>query len=166
MDTAPSFEKAPIRTSVHTVLPEWIDYNGHMNVAYYTLAFDRAIDEVYEMLRIGPTLVAEHNMGPMTLQSQIHYLGELLEGERFYVEMTLVDSDAKRTHSMCLMRKEADDALAATYESLSVNVDLEARRSAPYPPDALARIEALRDAHAGIARPPQMGAPLGIRRKG
>lgn len=25
-----------------TVLPEWTDYNGHFNVAYYALAFDRA----------------------------------------------------------------------------------------------------------------------------
>ena len=29
---------------VEEVLEDWIDYNGHMNVAYYTLAFDRAID--------------------------------------------------------------------------------------------------------------------------
>ena len=26
-----------------TVLPEWIDHNGHMNVAYYVLAFDLQI---------------------------------------------------------------------------------------------------------------------------
>ena len=27
-----------------TVLPEWIDINDHMNVAYYLLAFDQAVD--------------------------------------------------------------------------------------------------------------------------
>ena len=33
--------KTPFRTKNQTVLAEWIDYNGHMNVAYYTLAFDK-----------------------------------------------------------------------------------------------------------------------------
>ena len=46
---------APFRSSTQTVEPEWIDYNGHMNVAYYTLAFDRALDELFEALGIGPT---------------------------------------------------------------------------------------------------------------
>ena len=30
------YEAAPIRTRARKVPPEWIDYNGHMNVAYYT----------------------------------------------------------------------------------------------------------------------------------
>jgi len=35
---------SPYKTRNQKVLPEWIDYNGHMNVAYYTLAFDKALD--------------------------------------------------------------------------------------------------------------------------
>ncbi|MDC1055690.1 hypothetical protein OAQ06_00420 [bacterium] len=31
--------KTPIILSEKIVLKEWIDYNGHMNVAFYTLAF-------------------------------------------------------------------------------------------------------------------------------
>ena len=30
------------------VLPEWIDHNGHMNLAYYVLAFDLATDEFFD----------------------------------------------------------------------------------------------------------------------
>ena len=54
---------------------------------------------------------------------------------------------------------------AATYESLSMNVDLEARRSAPYPDRARERIGRLRALHATLARPKLAGNPLGIRRK-
>ena len=51
------YEAAPIRTSTRTVPPEWIDYNGHMNVAYYTMAFDQAADEILEgYLGVGETL--------------------------------------------------------------------------------------------------------------
>ncbi|HUF55664.1 MAG TPA: thioesterase family protein, partial [Thermohalobaculum sp.] len=60
-----SFDAAPVRTAERAVPPEWIDYNGHMNVAYYTMAFDNALDEVYAALGIGENLVRSHRMGPM-----------------------------------------------------------------------------------------------------
>ena len=34
------------------VEPAWIDYNGHMNMAYYNLAFDRALDHVARDARL------------------------------------------------------------------------------------------------------------------
>ncbi len=33
-------EPAPLELRQGRVRPEWLDYNGHMNVAYYVLAFD------------------------------------------------------------------------------------------------------------------------------
>ncbi len=160
-----SFE-APMRTAERRVPADWIDYNGHMNVAYYTMAFDKALDEVYDRLGIGPGLVESHRMGPMALQTQIHYLAELLEGARFACAVRVVDADAKRVHVFAeMLALDRGEAVAATYESLTVNVDLAARRSAPFPPEAAARIEAALAAHAGLPRPAQLGAPLGIRRK-
>jgi acyl-CoA thioester hydrolase len=100
-DTHPA---APIRTRPRRVPAEWIDYNGHMNVAYYTLAFDQALDEILEeRLGIGETLAREGRMGPMALQTQIHYLGELLEGTEFACDFQLLDADAKRIHMFMTM---------------------------------------------------------------
>jgi acyl-CoA thioester hydrolase len=154
----------PIRTPPQTVESAWIDCNGHMNVAYYTLAFDRALDRVYDRLGIGPEAVKARGQGPMALQTQIHYLAELLEGEAFHCETLIVDCDHKRCHAMMTMIAEKDGRLAATYETLSLNVDLTARRSAPYPEDVAARLARVRDAQAGLPRPPQFGARIGIRR--
>ncbi|MDT8344510.1 MAG: thioesterase family protein [Thermohalobaculum sp.] len=156
----------PIRTATQRVEPGWIDYNGHMNVAYYTLAFDRALDEVFEALGIGATAARRDRLGPMALQSQIHYLAELVEGEAFHCEVQLLDADDKRVHFIVRMIAERDGRLAATYETLSMNVDLRARRGAPYPPQAAARIGRLVAAHAGLVRPAQVGRTIGIRRKG
>jgi acyl-CoA thioester hydrolase len=36
------------RVAEGVVKPEWIDVNGHMNVAYYVLAFDLAVDALWE----------------------------------------------------------------------------------------------------------------------
>ena len=134
------FEAAPIRTRTRRVPPEWIDYNGHMNVAYYTMAFDNALDEVLEeRLGIGETLAREGRLGPMALQTQIHYLGELVEGTEFACDFQVLDADAKRIHFFVTMINLETGEPAATYESLTMNVDLEARRSAPYPERARER---------------------------
>ncbi len=164
---APDFPRAPLTGPEIRVPPEWIDYNGHMNVAYYTMAFDKGADVIFdEVLGIGEAYAREHRMGPYVVQQMLHYIGELLEGERFRIEMRLLDHDAKKLHLYMEMRRASDGTLCATSEQLVVNVDLEARRSAPYPDWALRRIEALARAHAGLERPARAGASVGIRRKG
>ncbi|HUF86081.1 MAG TPA: thioesterase family protein [Thermohalobaculum sp.] len=160
------FEPKPIRTTTRRVPPEWIDYNGHMNVAYYTLAFDKAMDELLERLGVGESFVREANMGPMALATQIHYLAELVEGAEFACDVQLLDADAKRVHCFLTMIRLADAAEAATYETLTMNVDLARRRSAPYPDWAQQRIGRLLAAHARLPRPSLAGARIGIRRKG
>ena len=44
---------APFVSSIMRVQPQWIDYNGHLNMAYYNVLFDRAVDEVFELLGCG-----------------------------------------------------------------------------------------------------------------
>ena len=162
----PDFGDGVLMMGRQTVQKDWIDYNGHMNVAYYTLAFDKAFDDFLEnWVGIGESYVARSNYGPMALQTQICYLGELLEGEAFNVRVWMIDCDEKRMHFFGQMIAEKDGAIAATYESLGMNVDLEARRGAPYPEWARARMERLRAAQAGHDRPKQVGQTLGIRRK-
>ena len=137
-----------------------------MNVAYYTMAFDNALDEVLEeRLGIGETLAREGRLGPMALQTQIHYLGELVEGTEFACDFQVLDADAKRIHFFVTMINLETGEPAASYESLTMNVDLVARRSAPYPDRARERIERLRALHATLPPPPLAGNPLGIRRK-
>lgn len=165
MSDGPTFDSTPVRSRTRTVLPEWIDYNGHMNVAYYTQAIDQLMDEIFDELGVGVALVESHRMGPMALVTQIHYLNELLEGDEFCIELQLLDSDHKRLHYFVTMLHLAKNVPAATYEGLSMNVDLAARKSAPYPPEALAKIQALTRAHADLPRPAQAGAGIGIRRK-
>jgi acyl-CoA thioester hydrolase len=162
----PDFPNAPFPGREMTVAPEWIDYNGHMNVGYYTLAFDRSLDELFDdALDIGAEAVRTRRQGPYVIQQSLHYIGELLEGQKFRVEARLIDYDAKKMHIYMEMFRLPDGALCATSEQLLVNVDLETRRSTPYPADALARIAALAKAQADLPRPERVCASVGIRRK-
>ena len=125
---------SPYRTKNQTVLSEWIDYNGHMNVAYYTLAFDRALDFFFEdVLNIGPSFVEKNNEGPFALKASYNYFSELLEGEEFFVDISIFDFDLKRVHVFGEMRKDQSLELSAVFETVLMNMDLSARKAKPYP---------------------------------
>ncbi len=155
---------APVTLPTREVPAEWIDYNGHMNVAYYIMAIDQALDLFLEdELGIGEAHAARVRQGPYALQSHVQFLGELLEGAQFSVAVRLVDCDAKRMH--LFIELHSDGGLAATCEQMLMNVDLETRRSTPYPDWAQARMSAMLEAHSKLERPAQLGASIGIRRK-
>ena len=125
---------SPYRTKNQTVLSEWIDYNGHMNVAYYTLAFDRALDFFFEdVLKIGPSFVEKNNEGPFALKASYNYFSELLVGEKFFVDISIFDFDFKRVHVFGEMRKNKSLELSAVFETVLMNMDLRVRKVKPYP---------------------------------
>ena len=85
------------QSKVQNVKKGWIDYNGHMNVAYYTLAFDNSLDDFLEtVLKIGPTFVKKEKKGPYSLQANYHYLDELRLGDKFFANIYIIDSDKKK----------------------------------------------------------------------
>lgn len=156
---------APVEVGGRRVAPEWIDYNGHMNVGYYGIAFDQALDVVLsDHLGIGVEFVKAAGQGPYVVQSHLHFLAELLEGARFAVRFRLLDHDAKRLHLFASMVADATGATCATQEIMVMNVDHGSGRPAPYPGWALRRFARMRADHAGLPAAVQIGAPLGIRR--
>ncbi|WP_298848120.1 thioesterase family protein [uncultured Ruegeria sp.] len=155
-----------VASEIRQVPEAWIDYNGHMNLAYYVMAFDEALDVMLdEELGIGPSFVKACNAGPFALQNHVHYLGELLAGDEFLCRFLLLDADAKRLHIAGLMIKLKDQTTVCVMEQILMNVDHGTRRSAPYPADIQTRIAALAAEHKPIARPAQIGRPIGLMRR-
>jgi len=146
------------------VPPEWIDYNGHMNMAYYLLAFDHASDRLFDLLDLGIAYRKRADHGLFTLEAHATYERELRLGDPLSFTTQLLDYDAKRIHYFHWMYHATEGYLAATNELICLHVDLSARRAAPLPTDALARLEGLMAAHRPLPRPPQAGRLIGIRR--
>ena len=44
----------PVRSSLRFVKPEWIDFNGHLNMAYDSVLMDNAVDDAYGQVGFGP----------------------------------------------------------------------------------------------------------------
>lgn len=158
--------EAPVKLAQQRVLPDWIDYNGHMNVAYYTMAFDQAIDTFLEReLGMGEAHAARVNEGPYSLQNNVSYYAELLEGAGFTIQVMLVDHDEKRMHLFMEMYNEAGQ-LAAVSEGMLMNVDHITRRSTPYAGWIMQRLGAMQASHDSLPRPKGLGSVISIRRKG
>jgi len=73
-------DAAPFLSSYHAVEEAWIDFNGHLNMGYYTVLFDRCADEAFAELGFGPSYVAERNLTTFSAEFHIRYLREVKLG--------------------------------------------------------------------------------------
>jgi len=148
-----------------TVQPEWIDYNGHMNLAYYVLVFDHATDQLFDMVGVGEAYRKETEKSLFVVESHITYDQEVALNAPLRVTTQILDCDEKRLHFFHRMYHEAEGFLAATTELMSLHVDLKSKRAAPFSRDALEKFRAINDAHNALECPKQVGRVMGIRKK-
>jgi acyl-CoA thioester hydrolase len=146
------------------VKPEWIDYNGHLNMAYYNVLFDQGADEIYEQLGFGPDYHAATGNTTYVAEFHLTYLRELHVNDPVTVTCQLIDFDAKRLHTFQEIWHR-DGWLAATGEALTLHVDQSGPKVAPIPQAVLANVAALHTAHSSLPMPDKVGASIGIRRR-
>ncbi len=151
----------PLALHAETVRPEWIDYNGHMNVAYYLLAFDHATDAVLDHFGIGRDYAESQGRSMFVVEAHLTYAREVTQGDGLRFASTVLAADAKRLHLFHEMRHEGEGFLAATAEFLLLHVDLADRRAVPFGDEARARLAAAAEAHGALPRPLQVGRMVG-----
>jgi acyl-CoA thioester hydrolase len=164
LDLEPLFF-APFVSSVMQVEPAWIDYNGHMNMAYYNVLFDRAVDEAYELIGIGAAYVAKRRRSFFTAEVHLRYLRELHAGDTVRVTFQLLDYDSKRLHYFEQLFHASDGWVSATSENMSLHVDMDARKTVPFPADIAARLAQMKASHAMLPRPEAAGRRIAMPRK-
>jgi acyl-CoA thioester hydrolase len=161
-DTNDGLMPVPFKSSVMQIEPQWIDYNGHLNMAYYNVMFDRAIDELWLELGIGPPYMRERHGSTFTAECHVRYLREIHLGDPVQISVILVDADEKRLHTFEELRHATEGWLSATSENMTVHIDMAARKVAPFPADISERIRALAHAHAAIPRPNGIGRRIAM----
>jgi len=154
--------QTPIALPKGKVLPEWLDYNGHMNVAFYVKAFDDALEYVWEGLGLGENYIEEENKTGFTLEMHICYIRELRENDPLRITFQMLEADEKRMHFIMLMFHDEKGYLAASCEQIAIHVDLAKRRAAPYPPFLYENVIALRERHKQLPIPEQVGRLIAI----
>jgi acyl-CoA thioester hydrolase len=146
------------------VEPAWIDYNGHMNVAYYHMAFDRATDVLLGRIGLGEEYLRRANGSMFALEDHLTYQNELRLDEPFRITFQLLDVDEKRLHYFLRMFHGEAERTVATCEHLSIYVDMVTRKAAALPRHVRERLEELRSEQRALSRPAEAGRPMGVRR--
>lgn len=147
-----------------TVPEAWLDYNQHMNVAYYSLAFDQAGEAFVEGFGMGLAYTERTRNSWMVLEAHLTYQQEARLGDRLRIETRVLDHSPKLAHLYQEMYRDTE--LLSTQEQLMLHVSLATRRAAPFPPEILAGLAALHEAHRTLPIPAGVGRRIGIRRPG
>ena len=152
-----------IEVSSGTVLPEWIDINRHMNVAYYVLALDRGVDDLWSELGITNEYIESGQGSTFAVECHVTWQRELKEGAAYRVRSQILAFDEKRIHQFQWLYAE-EGFLAATAEWMNLHVDLGTRRVSPWPDHILENIRRFAGRQAGLAMPAEAGQKMRVAR--
>jgi len=110
------------------VLPEWTDYNGHMNLAFYIHLFDSSWEVLLEKFNIGENSAKNEKRTTFAVESHTTYDMEVKVDDEVDMNLLFLDFDKKRLVYKLEMIHKKDKYLASTTEVCSLYVDLRARR--------------------------------------
>lgn len=143
-----------------TVPHSWADSNGHMNMRWYVALFDDAGDELHERCGLTPEFHRIHHSGTVDLEHHTHFLNEVMPGDTVAVYSRLVERSAKRLHYLMFLVNETKGKLAAIFECMNAFLDLNARKTAPFPPEIAAKIDAWLDRDRKLDWPPPVSGAM------
>jgi acyl-CoA thioester hydrolase len=146
--------------------PAWVDYNGHLNDAYYMVIFSYATDGL--MARAGLNAAGRTATGHTlyTLEVHLNYVQEVHEGVAVEVRTQILGVDAKRVQLFHTLHRQDDGALLATNEQMLANIDVTnaatGPKTAPFLPAVADFLLPLAQAHAGLPRPANAGRSIAL----
>src|SRR5690606_28142322 len=158
--------EGPLELKRLKVEPGWIDCNGHMNVAYYLIAFDRAYDVFMERIGVDQSFRDRTGGTLFAVEAHISYRAELKVDAPLVLSLQLVGYDRKRLHTFMTMHHAEEGFLAATVEWMSLFVNLETRRVTAMPDEIFSKVDAIGQAHAALPRPDLVGRSISMPQRG
>ena len=110
------------------IIKEWVDYNNHLNMAYYILIFDQALEVMLEKFKMGADSAKNNYRSTMVVETNTKYIREVKEGDEVDIVLTFFDHDKKRLHLKLAIIEKETKKISATIEWLSLYVNLETRK--------------------------------------
>ena len=153
--------ESPLFQWSETVRPEWIDYNGHMNVAYYIMVMDKSMEAFQNSIGIDQDY-RKAGASTFAVEQHLNYFHEVRLGARLVCTTRMVGLDDKRFLLFHELANADEGYLAATSEILSLHVDLRQRRASPFPPDVHARLVATLAAHRAVPFAHKIGRAIAV----
>ena len=125
-----------------TVKPEWIDYNGHMQDAYYGLVFSYAVDAFQDWVGFDAAYRTKTDCTIYLVEEHKYFLREVKESDPLTVLISVLGVSEKVFHLHCVMQSGGHDV--AISELMEMHVcQKPTPKGAPIPHDIAARLNEL-----------------------
>jgi acyl-CoA thioester hydrolase len=98
----------------------------------------------------------------MVVESHVRYLREVHIDAPLRITAQLIGFDAKRFHVYEELLHAEQGWVSATCETMTVHVDMAAKKVAPFPQDVQAALQRVKDAHAGLPTPAAVGRKIAM----
>src|ERR1700761_3778908 len=152
----------PIVEYQDVVRPEWIDSNGHMNLAYYVVVFDLATDELYKALCIGDAYREASGNSCFTAETHTLYEREVHLGDNLLVRTWLLGADQKRLHYFHEMFHSESGERSAAQELMALHIDMGIRRVSQFPAEKYAALQVAVQKYAPARLPKGAGRRIAL----
>jgi len=146
------------------VKEDWIDINGHMNMAYYIILFDQALTNFLEEIDLGSNYIRESGKSVFALENHVTYQHELKQGDPVCVHFQLLDIDHKFIHYFMRLLHRDNATVSATIEQISLNVNMDSRTPARFEQDKMDILRQTVERHKKHGIPREIGRSIAIRR--
>lgn len=157
-----SLVATPFFSSIMTVEKGWIDFNGHMNMAYYHLLFDRGVDDFYPTFGLTREFIERNKRSTFLAESHIRYVREVHVDDEVRVSTQVLGLDQKRLHLFNTLIHVNEGYVSATSEDMVLSVDLSVRKVSPWAPEMFARLREIERAHASLPAPEAAGRRISM----
>ncbi|MEO1548884.1 MAG: carnitine 3-dehydrogenase [Pseudomonadota bacterium] len=160
--TAPDLT-GPLRLVERAVLPDWVDYNGHMTESRYLQVFGDCTDALLALIGCDASYHTR-GLSYYTVETHIQHLGEVAGGVAIYTTTQVLAVDEKRLHLWHQIHRRDDDHLLATAEQMLLHVNTQEGRACPADANVLGKAREIAAAHANLPVPQAKGRYVGERR--
>lgn len=153
----------PALTTYQTrIIPDWVDYNGHLRDAFYLLIFSYATDALMDRLGMDSSSREASGNSLFTLELHLNYLHEVKLDADVEVHTQIIAHDSKRLHLYHSLHLAGDDKALAANEQMLLHVDLAGPRSAPFSDDTLNKLQAIVTEQTDLPVPDYVGRVIAL----
>jgi acyl-CoA thioester hydrolase len=151
-----------LKTYSTKIIPDWVDYNGHLRDAFYLLIFSYATDALMDRLGMDSNHREASGNSLFTLELHLNYLHEVKLDADVEVRTQIIAHDSKRLHLYHSLHRVGDDKVLAGNEQMLLHVDLAGPRSTPFSEQTLGTLQAIVAEQSDLPTPEYIGRVIAL----
>lgn len=149
--------------SVQPVPDAFEDINGHLSVRHYLGIASEGLDESLVEVGIPENWPTKFGHACFSAEHHITYVKEMHTGDRMSVRVRLLGRSERAAHCLMWMLDETHQRISCVVEEIFLHIDMDTRRTAPWPADVAAAMDARIAEHTALDWPAPTTGCLSLR---